>query len=327
MAEPEEKISVVMCTYNGARFLREQLDSILNQTLLPAEIIVQDDGSSDETLDILKEYAAKTTLVKIYQNEGAHGINSNFFTAMQRASGDLIALSDQDDIWEADKLRLQTEAIGDKLLCSGFSEPFSTEGYPVSFDRRRPNYHILRLAYLGALPGHTFLMRKELPCYLKNWESSPYLYDWQLQMVAAAAESIAFVDETLVHFRRHAGAATANIPVANQLASASTFHYISVTFLHHRQLQVVVRERFQHILRLLDSLPFHTESVAECREMAQLQVGRSFWNFLCRTAFFVRHREVLFYVRESGGWLTFFRALFFPFSCGYYYRGILKRNK
>src|SRR5574344_1779789 len=120
MAEPEEKRSVVMCTENGSSFLWEQFDSILNQTLLPAEIIVQDDGSSDETLDILKEYAAKTTLVKIYQNEGAHGINSNFFTAMQRASGDLIALSDQDDIWEADKLRLQAEAIGDKLLCSGF---------------------------------------------------------------------------------------------------------------------------------------------------------------------------------------------------------------
>lgn len=324
---PEKNISVVMCTYNGERFLREQLDSILNQTLLPVEIIVQDDGSSDTTNSILAEYATKSSLIKLFKNEGEHGINSNFFTAMRRASADYIALCDQDDIWEADKLLLQAEAINDKMLCSGFSVPFSTEGYPISYDHRRPNYHILRIAYLGALPGHTFLIKKELLSYLPDGERCPYLYDWQLQLVAAAAESIVFVDRTLVHFRRYEGAATANLPVNNRFFSKSTWQYIITTLFHHRKLQATVRERFKRVLTLLESLPFHTNSIKECREMAVLQIHRGLSAYCKRTFFFLRQRHHLFYaddVRPVSLWL---RALYFAFSCGYYYRYVLKEKK
>jgi glycosyltransferase involved in cell wall biosynthesis len=327
MTVPSKKISVVMCTYNGERFLREQLDSILNQTLLPVEIIVQDDGSTDSTDMILAEYAAKSSLIKLFKNEGEHGINSNFFTAMRRASADYIALCDQDDIWEADKLFLQAEAIDDKMLCSGFSVPFSTEGYPVSFDHRRPNYHILRVAYLGALPGHTFLIKKKLLSYLSEGERCPYLYDWQLQLVAAAAESIAFVDSTLVHFRRHAGAATANLPVDNHFVSKSTRQYITITLFHHRKLQAAVRERFKIILTLLDSFPFQTQSIKDCREMAMLQIHRGLMVYCKKTLFFLRQRHQLFYAGGVKPILLWLRALYFPFSCGYYYRYVLKGKK
>ena len=92
-----------MCTYNGAsRHLSEQLDSIFSQTLLPAELIVQDDGSPDNTIDLLHDYAAKAPEgmeMRIFRNEKQMGINANFFSAMRRAKGDLIAVSDQDDIW------------------------------------------------------------------------------------------------------------------------------------------------------------------------------------------------------------------------------------
>jgi len=323
----EKKISVVMCTYNGERFLREQLDSILNQTLLPVEIIVQDDGSTDSTYEILIEYAAKSSLIKPFKNDGVHGINSNFFRAMRRASANYIALCDQDDVWDVDKLLLQAESIGDKMLCSGFSVPFSTEGYPVSYDHRRPNYHILRVAYLGALHGHTFLIKKELLNYLPDGEHCPYLYDWQLQLVAAAAESIVFVDRTLVHFRRYEGAATANLPVDNRLVSRSTRQYITTTLFHHRELQAAVRERFAKILTLLDSLPFQTQAMKECREMALLQLHQGLRAYCKRTFFFVCQRRHLFYAADNRPILLWLRALYFAFSCGYYYRYVLKQKK
>ena len=320
------KISVVVCTYNGARYLRNQLDSILMQTLQPAEIIVQDDGSTDETWAILEEYATKDKRFKLFHNEGAHGINSNFFSAMHRAVNPWLALSDQDDIWEIRKLELQSEAIGSALLCSGRSVPFSEEGFPVSHDLRKPNYHILRIVFLGVLPGHTFLVRREILDLLPRKNECPYMYDWQLQMVAAAAESIVFVDETLVHFRRHEDAATASKPVGRQLISRSAWNYVWTTLRHHTFLQSEVRKRFKNVDCLVAEFPFDSPSLGLYRRMSELQQKRGFIALICLMAFCGVHRE-LFYAHEKRTIVAVLRALYFPFSCGYYYREKLYNKK
>lgn len=70
------KISIVICTYNGAKFLGEQLDSIVSQSLSPYEVIAQDDGSSDETWNILLEYAERYPYIKVYKNPKERGINN-----------------------------------------------------------------------------------------------------------------------------------------------------------------------------------------------------------------------------------------------------------
>ena len=139
------KVSIVLCTYNGAKYIKEQLDSILSQTYPLYEIIVQDDDSIDETVEILNEYATKNPLIKVYKNESGHGVNGNFLSAMQRATGDFVAISDQDDIWEPTKIEQQVHAIGNKMLCSGFSRPFSDDGSFAYFDKRHRNTHLLRM--------------------------------------------------------------------------------------------------------------------------------------------------------------------------------------
>ena len=323
----EQAISVVMCTYNGERYLREQLDSIFSQTLPPAEVVVQDDGSTDSTPAILEEYARRYPNLRVFHNEGPHGINPNFFSAMRRARCELIALSDQDDIWEPDKLRLQAQAMGRNLLCSGYSIPFSTTGYPVSYDRREPNRDMLRLCYIGALAGHTFLLRRELLDYLPEGADCPYLYDWQLQMAAAAAERLVFVPRPLVRFRRHADAATAIRPVDSHWASRSSLDYVVTTLFHHATLQRHVRQRFRYIGRMTASWPFTTQALADCRQMTQLQTRTGWLNFIRKTCFFVKHRTRLFYSYEPDGWRCLLRALYFSYSCGYYYRAILKQKK
>jgi len=92
-------VSVVMATYNGEKYLREQLDSILGQTYAPFEIIIQDDGSTDGTVDIAKEYVQKYGFIKLYVNEHNLGFNQNFKSVAMKATGDYVAISDQDDIW------------------------------------------------------------------------------------------------------------------------------------------------------------------------------------------------------------------------------------
>ena len=104
-------VSVVMCTYNGAKYLREQLDSIISQTYPIYELIVQDDCSTDETVAIIKEYMEKYSFIKLYVNEHNLGFNLNFKSVCMKATGDFVALSDQDDVWFPDKIQKQVNMI------------------------------------------------------------------------------------------------------------------------------------------------------------------------------------------------------------------------
>lgn len=320
-------ISVVMCTYNGARYLHQQIDSILSQTYPIQEIIIQDDGSTDDTLLILSNYQQRDSRIHIYNNEcGQHGINANFFSAMRRAKGDYIATADQDDIWEPKKLEMQAAAIGDKWLCSGLSVPFSDDGFPVSPDLRTPCYHLIRCTYICPLPGHTMLFRREMLSYLNHVKGVTLYYDCQLACLAAAKESIAYVPRPLVNFRRHADAATATRPVGHRLISSSAWQYFCLSFFRHKELQALVRRRFKMVLPFLEQFPFNSPSLDAAKYMSRLQIQRGPLAFFKKIVFFVQHQHCLFYTEERRPVIRFFRAVFFVFSCGYYYRGQLKKK-
>ena len=112
------KISVAMTTYNGASYVREQLDSILAQDRTPDELIVCDDGSSDATSEILRDYAARAPFpMQIVFNEKRLGSTKNFERAIGLCSGEIIALSDQDDVWRPHKLQsIKQKFDGDRGL-------------------------------------------------------------------------------------------------------------------------------------------------------------------------------------------------------------------
>ena len=107
-----KKVSVVICTYNGERYLREQLDSILAQTYPVFEVVVQDDCSTDGTVGIIESYRNKFSNLRIIRNEHNLGFNENFHRALLQAEGDLIAISDQDDVWDEDKLSIAIQKLG-----------------------------------------------------------------------------------------------------------------------------------------------------------------------------------------------------------------------
>ena len=107
-------ISVCMATYNGERYLREQVDSILRELGEGDELVISDDGSTDSTLDIIKSFG--DVRIKIFHNEGHHGVNGNFENAISKSTGDYIFLSDQDDVWIEGKVKECLEALGDSDL-------------------------------------------------------------------------------------------------------------------------------------------------------------------------------------------------------------------
>lgn len=112
-------ISIAMATYNGEKYLREQLDSIFAQTYQNFEFIVCDDCSTDSTVQILREYEKKDDRIKVFVNEENLGFKKNFEKAIRLCSGDYIALSDQDDIWMENHLEVLLENIAGKSAAAG----------------------------------------------------------------------------------------------------------------------------------------------------------------------------------------------------------------
>ena len=203
-------VSVAMATYNGARFLREQLESIYSQTYKNIDVVVTDDRSVDGTQDILEEYRRKKGL-KFEINQKRLGVMKNFERAILGCSGDFIALSDQDDIWLPHKIERLMAQIGDhSLICSdaGLCDSAGKEFAP-SFYRYSniyvPPRTLAREWTLVAnfVTGCTALfagdlMEKALPIPL-----SAACHDWWLAVVASRERGIRFLDEPLLLYRQH----------------------------------------------------------------------------------------------------------------------------
>src|ERR1700751_2230018 len=98
-------ISVALCAYNSSRYGEEQLESIASQSRLPDEVVICDDDSVDDTPSILERFRKEAPFdVRIHRNETNLGVTRNFEKAIALCSGDIIALSDCDDVWRGDKL-------------------------------------------------------------------------------------------------------------------------------------------------------------------------------------------------------------------------------
>lgn len=104
-------ISVALCTRNGSRHVREQLESILAGDLLPDEIIVYDDASTDGTVDIVLEVDSRGVDVRLHRNESPLGVAANFESAIRACRGDIIVLCDQDDRWAEHRLRVAVDVL------------------------------------------------------------------------------------------------------------------------------------------------------------------------------------------------------------------------
>ena len=349
MKKQDKKVSVVMCTYNGAsRHLREQLDSIFSQTVLPLEVVVQDDGSTDDTMTVLSEYAGKApegVAVRVYQNPVQQGINRNFFSAMRRAEGELIAVCDQDDIWMPTKLEEQAAAIGQRMMCVCRSEPFSESGAPVRYDSRRPNCNLIRLFY-ASMMGHCQMLRRELLDYIPTEAEQPDIYrrtcyDVMTATAAAALDSIVLVDRVLVRQRRYEAAATYVRYDSHRVRRADNAAYMvwygmanwrrvkpwmNAHFAARREfLEWVWRKSMERdASRRGAGMAAGVEPTADNRIFADgirlldAECGRGFGALLRVWRYYVKYRHVLFYTRESDP-VALVRALLHPFMQVYNY--------
>ncbi|MCK9402124.1 MAG: glycosyltransferase family 2 protein [Chitinophagaceae bacterium] len=196
-----------MATYNGERFLSEQLESVLSQSYSNIELIVVDDGSVDGTVALVESYSKRYPAIRLYVNEENLGYIKNFEKGMLLANGEYIALSDQDDIWRKDKLALLLEQIGSHEIIYSNSllidDAGNSLGKYMSDIRNQINYTDCLMYTIGAwAPGHAMLFRKEL---ITRCLPFPQLvtHDFWLGFVAACKGTVAYINLPLVYYRQH----------------------------------------------------------------------------------------------------------------------------
>lgn len=317
------KLSVAACTYNGARFLRGQLDSIAGQSRQPDELVICDDGSSDGTIDIIKRFALSARLpVRLEVNPSNLGSTRNFELAVSRCRGEIIVLSDQDDVWHKDKLaRLESSFVASPSVGGVFSdadvvdEQLNSLGYRLwdryGFNAKRRRRLIEGRAFQvlldkNAVTGATLAFRS----WLKEWIMpipACWMHDAWIAAVAAAVSDLRIIEEPLIQYRQHAqnqiGGRKPTVPQFLQTVfrdnSAFYHDYVNQLKLLRQRLATCSKLKRSEDLSLLDSriLHFETRARMPAQRLKRLPLAlREFWT--------------LRYFRHSNGSISLGKDLF-----------------
>ncbi len=200
-------ISVVLCSYNGARFIKEQVLSILAQTYPIMELIVVDDASTDDTCAIIASMAEADHRIRLYRNPVNLGFSANFEKALRMATADIIAIADQDDYWHPEKIKKMMAAwLTDVpvIYCDSirFTDKLPQNPLPNRKNRKLEGDNPKSIAIFNTISGHAMLLRKSLLDKALPIPEDVY-YDWWLAVVAMCNGSVQFLPEILVYQRAH----------------------------------------------------------------------------------------------------------------------------
>lgn len=215
-------ISIAMCTYNGEQFLLEQLKSFVHQSILPNELVIFDDASSDNTLAILREFAQEAPfIVHIHRNKQSVGVQKNFELAIEACKGEYIFFSDQDDVWLPNKIEITLNKMQSLELANCRELPICihTDLYVVdaelnilanSYLKNQGLYHVYSpeeqlevLPVQNFVTGCTVLINKALKNIAMPFPKNIVMHDYWFALVAACVGKLEFVDAATIKYRQH----------------------------------------------------------------------------------------------------------------------------
>lgn len=211
-------ISVAMAVYNGEKYIKEQLDSILKQLDESDELIISYNESDDKSFDILGEYASKYNNVKVYQHK-EKGIISNFNNAIMHCNNDFIFLSDQDDIWREDKVSKVMEAFNSDptiLTVMHNCEYVDEDLKPLNknlFKERKVKQGFFKNLIKNGYQGSCMAFRSDLMPFITPIPTTLAMHDQWIGLMSERAGHIKFLTEPLMQYRIHPDShTTAHVP-------------------------------------------------------------------------------------------------------------------
>ncbi len=197
-------LSVAMAVYNGEKYLREQIDSIINQMKNDDELIISYNESSDDTWSIIEEYASMDKKIRVYKCE-ERGIVANFENAIMKCNNDIILLADQDDMWCDTKLEYIRNVMNDETISLVLHGKYVTDGAlrvkkTVRVDSVSP--HFLPTLLKNRYTGCCMSFRKNMLHYILPFPRK-ILHDWWLALICSLYGKVKIFPEPLIYYRRH----------------------------------------------------------------------------------------------------------------------------
>ena len=210
-------ISIALATYNGEKYLREQLDSLCHQTLKPDELVVSDDCSTDSTLEIINEYCSLIN-IKVLAHPANQGVNRNFETAVRACTGDYVMICDQDDVWMDEKVEIsyrhmlemeQTFGAEKPILITcekhNFSNKKNIKEKPTPCNGTITGFNALFFSHDPHCQGCTMMLNRPLLKVLKVFPNDfrQFTYDGYIAFVANMVGYRCHVKQALMNYRIH----------------------------------------------------------------------------------------------------------------------------
>lgn len=216
------KVEILLATYNGEKYIKEQIDSLLSQTYKEFSILIGEDCSTDSTKKILENYKKQyPNKIKIINNKIQKGHCYNFLNLLKATKGEYVFFCDQDDIWEKDKVELTLFEMGkyeiknpktpilihtDQVVVNEDKEILSTSS-TIYFKKIINFLSVEEIAFRGGLHGCTMLLNKEMIQLLKNikiWECKNLSYhDWSIAIIAFMKGKIFYLEKITMRYRIH----------------------------------------------------------------------------------------------------------------------------
>lgn len=230
-----DMVSIVMASYNGEKYLGEQIDSIMSSTYQDFEIFIVDDGSQDNTMEILEQNKEKyPDKIHISQNESNMGVTLNFLNAINKTTSDYVMLCDQDDVWNKDKIARTLKKVkqmevqfGKNIATAVFTDAYVVNDkleliYESFFRSGRLNPRLIDLSHLlmeNKLIGCTVMINGALRRILQSYPlpKKAKFHDGWLGLIAASFGRIGFINEPTLLYRQHS---------ANVVGNSSFLSYI-----------------------------------------------------------------------------------------------------
>jgi glycosyltransferase involved in cell wall biosynthesis len=309
-------ISIALCTYNGARYLEKQLDSLFAQTYQNFEILAFDDCSSDNTVAILANYAKRDSRLRIEVNAINLGLRKNFENALRQCRGVYIAPCDQDDIWLPQKLAVLVDAIADHSVA--FCDSAYVDGDGQMIGSRLSDIAAMSntsdpaiFAFGNCVSGHAMLFKREILAHVPPVPEG-FFYDWWLAAVAASFDTVVYRDECLVLYRQHANNVTDSLRLRIAKGADRPRGYRA------KELREIGR-RLNELAQLPGS---HQAFLSKFRRLWDARESQ--WLSPALGLFMVTHRRRIFFIGKMRGLKLFRNAL--SFSIGLRFKRLTNQH-
>ncbi len=232
-------ISVCMATYNGSQYIKEQLHSILTQLGPEDEVIISDDSSTDNTLDIVLSFSDPR--IKIFPGNRFYSPVYNFENAIKNASGKYIFLSDQDDVWLPEKIKMMKKKLDSYTLV--VSDCYVTDNklniiYPSFFELRKSKKGFFSNLIKNSFLGCCMAFNREALVYLLPFPKKISMHDIWIGLNISLYGKVRFLSEKTIYFRRHSG----NASETAKRSSNSNFKKLEIRFIMLKN----ILKRFLH---------------------------------------------------------------------------------